>query len=286
MTPPLLDTCQTVDRITDNFSLEVTVRDIEILTDVAPRLRQGTVIAIPFLARENGRSRSAAARRVRELGFEPMLHLSARRLASSAELEDFLAQAIAEAAIDRCLVVAGDASDPAGPFADSAAVIGTGIFERAGIRTVGVSAHPEGHPVMNEAQCWSVLERKCSDISRRGMTPLIVTQFAFDADRILDWLASLRARGLAHPVRIGVPGPASGATLTRFAFRCGVGTSASLLAKQGRSLSKLLETSGPNRFVDRLVGGMGKAHGAVRLHFYPFGGIARTVGWIEHYSGA
>lgn len=218
MTPPLLDPCEASGRIMDDVSFEVTVRDTEILADVAPRLRQGTVIAIPSLPRENGRSRIAAARRVRALGFEPMLHLSARRIASSAELEDFLSQGIAEAAIDRCLVVTGDAPHPAGPFADSAAVIETGIFERAGIRTVGVSAHPEGHPVMNEAECWSVLERKCSDISRRGMTPLIVTQFAFDAHRILAWLASLRASGLAHPVRIGVAGPASAATLTSFAL--------------------------------------------------------------------
>ncbi len=137
---------------------------------------------------------------------------------------------------------------------------------------------------MSEAQCWSVLEAKCRSIEDRGMAPLIVTQFAFDADAVLSWLRVLRAYGLDYPVRIGVPGPAGIATLVRFAAQCGVGASASVLAKYGGSLGRMLGTAGPDTFVDRLAAGLCKEHGAVRLHFYPFGGVARTVDWIERYA--
>ena len=287
MMPPqhIFDGCDATGSITDGFSLEATVRDIEGLRDVASQIPAGTVIAIPCLAQDKVRSRVEVTQMVRDLGFAPMPHLSARRVASTAELEEFLTRSIDLARVDRCLVVAGDAAAPMGPFADSAAMIESGILERVGIKIVGVSGHPEGHPVMSEAQCWSVLESKCRQIVHRRMTPTIVTQFAFDEDCILSWLSTLRARGIEHPVRIGVPGPASISTLTRFAVRCGIEASASVLTKHGKSLGKLLGTGGPDRFVRRLEAGLGKEHGAVRLHFYPFGGIAPTIDWIERYRG-
>jgi N-terminal domain of anti-restriction factor ArdC len=37
-------------------------------------------------------------------------------------------------------------------------------------------------------------------------------------------------------------------------------------------------------FRQTLAAGLGPEHGAVRLHFYPFGGIAKTVDWILSYE--
>lgn len=136
---------------------------------------------------------------------------------------------------------------------------------------------------MNEAERWDVLERKCHSIDRRGMTPLIVTQFAFDADILLTWLKALRDRGIEHPVLIGVPGPAGVAVLARYAALCGVSACASMLSKYGISIGKLFGTAGPDLFVDRLAAGLTEAHGKVSLHFFPFGGISQSVKWIEQY---
>lgn len=270
--------------VTEGYSLEVTVGDIPALAEVATKIWPTAPIAIPYLPGEGNDARLAAARTARDLGFEPMPHFSARRIVSSSELKDFLTRAVADAGIERCFVVAGDPSSPAGPFSDSASVIATGLFERSGIKVIGVGGHPEGHPVMSEAQCWAVLEAKCRSIAERGMAPLIVTQFAFDADVILAWLEALRTRGLDYPVRIGVSGPAGVTTLLRFAAQCGVGASTSMLSKYGISIGSLLGPAGPDKFVDRLAIGLGEKHGAVRLHFYPFGGLARTVDWIERHS--
>jgi methylenetetrahydrofolate reductase (NADPH) len=137
---------------------------------------------------------------------------------------------------------------------------------------------------MTEAQCWEALEAKHAELESRGIATLIVTQFGFDAGPFLSWLLALRARGLDVPVRIGVPGPAGVATLIRFAARCGVGASAGVMAKYGVSLTKLVGSAGPDALVDQLGKGLGPEHGPVRLHFYPFGGLEKTVDWINTYA--
>jgi methylenetetrahydrofolate reductase (NADPH) len=269
--------------ITDAYSLEVSAKDIAALSAAAPRILPASTISIPYLPREDNDARLAAARAVRRLGFEPMPHFSARRISSLAEVESFVQRAVAEAGVERCFVIAGDPSTPVGPFSDSSTLIDTGVFERAGIKVIGVGGHPEGHPVMSTAEQWEVLERKCHNIVKRGMTPLIVTQFAFDADIVLTWLKALRERGIEHRVRVGVPGPASIAVLARYAALCGVAACASMWSKYGISIGKLFGTAGPDRFVERLATGLTEAHGKVSLHFFPFGGIAQSVKWVEQY---
>lgn len=269
--------------VTDNYSLEITAKDVDALRDSATLIPAGTQVAITFLPGEDMASRLAATKAVRTLGFEPMPHFSARRIDSLEMFKSYLHAAVADAGVTRCFVVAGDPPHPEGPFADSAALIATGAFERVGIRTLGVGGHPEGHPHMSETQCWEVLHAKCADITRRGMEPLIVTQFGFDAAPFLSWLAALRRWGIDAPVRIGIPGPAGIKTLLRFAGRCGVGASASVMAKYGISITRLIGTAGPDRLVDDLSAHITPAHGDVQLHFYPFGGIARTVRWIDNH---
>ena len=268
----------------DGFSLEITARDVEALRASAPGVPPETPVAVTFLPGEERQARIAAIRTVRDLGFEPMPHFSARRIESVQAFEDYLAAAVAEAGVRRCFVIAGDPSEPEGPFFDSSALIGSGAFEKMGITAIGIGGHPEGHPNMSEAQCWAVLEAKCAEIVRRGMAPLIVTQFVFDADIVLDWLLALRARGIDAPVRIGVPGPAGIKTLMRFAARCGVGASASVLAKYGISITKLIGSAGPDQLVGTFEQRLDARHGPVRLHFYPFGGLEKTVDWINHYD--
>ena len=221
---------------------------------------------------------------MRALGFEPMPHFSARRILSSDAFEAYLEAVVCEAGVKRCFVIAGDPPEPEGPFSDSSAMLATGAFERAGVQAIGIGGHPEGHPNMSDEQCWAVLKSKCEDIEARGMAPLIVTQFAFDSDRLLAWLRELRHRGLMAPVRLGVPGPAGIKTLLRFASRCGVGASASVMAKYGLSITNLLGSAGPDKLVDAIRTGLGPQHGKVRLHFYPFGGMKRTVEWIGEYG--
>ena len=268
----------------DGYSLEMTAKDIAGLTEAAPLIAPGTPVAVTFLPGEEPQARVDAAKAVRALGFEPMPHFSARRIPSREAFEDYLQAVVREAGVKRCFVIAGDPPSPEGPFEDSTSMIDTGAFERAGIQAIGIGGHPEGHPNMTEQQCWDVLAAKCANIQQRGMAPLIVTQFAFDADGLLRWLKELRTRGLDAPVRLGVPGPAGIKTLLRFAARCGVGASASVMSKYGLSITNLLGSAGPDKLVAALAAGLGPEHGPVRLHFYPFGGLKRTAEWINEHA--
>jgi methylenetetrahydrofolate reductase (NADPH) len=270
--------------ILDGFSIEMTAKDIDSLHDAAPLLPPDTPVAVTFLPGEEAGPRVTAAKAVRALGFEPMPHFSARRIKSQAELEDYLNAVVEQAGVRRCFVIAGDTPEAEGPFADSTALIATGAFERAGIKAIGIGGHPEGHPNMTGEQCWDVLASKTADIEARGMATLIVTQFSFDPDACLAWLKELRARGVDTPVRIGVPGPASIKALLRFAARCGVGSSASVMKKYGVSITNLIGSAGPDKLVDAFAGQLASEHGMVRLHFYPFGGLRKTVEWIDDYN--
>ncbi|GMM92548.1 methylenetetrahydrofolate reductase [Qipengyuania sp. MTN3-11] len=180
--------------------------------------------------------------------------------------------------------VFGNAYDVEDSSGRASKLIESGAFEKLGISAIGIGGHPEGHPNMDAQECFDVLRAKRDAIESRGMAPLIVTQFSFDADRVLEWLIELRRCGIDAPVRLGVPGPAGIKTLLRFAKRCGVGASASVMSKYGISMSRLMSSAGPDRLVERLSQGLGPEHGPVRLHFYPFGGVARTVEWINDYA--
>ena len=60
---------------------------------------------------------------------------------------------------------------------------------------------------------------------QRGLDVSLVTQFGFEAQPILRWIAAQRAQGIDCPVHVGIAGPASVATLAKFAVRCGIGAS-------------------------------------------------------------
>lgn len=270
--------------ITDGYSLEMTVKDREALDVAAPLIAPDTPIAVTFLPGESMDQRIATAVHIRELGFEPMPHLSARRIESESELVTMVERITKEAGARRCFLVAGDPSEAAGPYSDTLQMIRSGIFEANGITAVGIAGHPEGHAHVTSEDLWTWLAEKTEEIQARGMVSLVVTQFGFDPDAFVQWVAEMRRRGFDAPVRIGVPGPAGIKRLLRYAKFCGVGASTAVLKKYGISLGNLIGSAGPDKLVNALADGLGPEHGRVRLHFYPFGGLEKTVEWIDGYT--
>jgi methylenetetrahydrofolate reductase (NADPH) len=269
----------------DGYSLEMTAKELDGLREAAPLIRPGTQVAVTFLPGEEMAQRVEAAKLVRELGFEPIVHLSARRLTSREELDDYLARITGEAGVKRVFLIAGDPPEPEGPFADSLQVIESGLLEKHGITIAGIGGHPEGHPNNTPAELWDWMERKLAALRARGITPLVVTQFAFDDDAIVAWVKEMRARGIDVPVRLGVPGPAGIKRLLGFAKRCGVGASANVMKKYGISLTNLIGSAGPDKLVDSLDRKLTQEeHGRVRLHFYPFGALKASAEWINAYA--
>ena len=269
----------------DGYSLEMTAKELNGLREAAPLIRPKTQVAVTFLPGEEMDQRVAAAKLVRELGFEPIVHLSARRLTSKEELDTYLSRITTEAGVKRVFLIAGDPPEPEGPFEDSLQVIETGLLEKHGITIAGIGGHPEGHPNVSKDDLWVWMERKIAALRERGIVPLVVTQFAFDDDAIVAWVGEMRARGIDVPVRLGVPGPAGIKRLLGFAARCGVGASANVMKKYGVSVTNLLGTAGPDKLVDSLNKKLNDGeHGRVRLHLYPFGALTASAQWVNDYD--
>ena len=81
-----------------------------------------------------------------------------------------------------------------------------------------------------------------------------------------------------------MPGPAGIKRLLSFAARCGVSASTTVMKKYGISVANSLGNVGPDKMVDAFTAGLGPLHGRARLHFYPFGGLRKTVEWSADYE--
>lgn len=264
-----------------HYSLEMTAREAPALAAIRSLAVPGTPLNITFLPNEQDQARLQAAVQAHAQGLLPVPHLAARRIPSETSLRNYLAQLREQADIQRVFVIAGDPPRPAGPYQDALALIQTGLLAEYGIRHVSISGYPDGHPQIPAAQLWAALHDKHRALTRQGHDYEIITQFGFDAAPILAWLERLRAEGITAPVRIGVPGPVGVHKLLRYATTCGVGASAGILRKYGVSLSRLFDTAGPGLLLQALSDGLEPArHGMVRLHFFPFGDMERTLRWI------
>lgn len=267
------------------FSLEMTGKDARNLPEARDLIPPGTRVNVTFLGGEDPAARIAAAGAVKKCGFTPVPHVSARRVASAAALGEFLAALRAEGASERLLVIAGDPAEPTGPYSDALSLINSGALEEHGAKRVSVAGYPEGHPRIPDDVLWSALSDKAAALSDRGLGDSIITQFGFDADAALAWAEQVRQKGIDLPIRIGVPGPAGVRRLLSYASRFGVSTTATIARKYGLSLTNLVGTAGPEKFLRDLADGYDRSsHGDIGLHFYTFGGLAATADWIRQFS--
>ncbi len=268
-----------------NYSIEITARDTPELAEASGILAPGTRVSITFLPNEPAEKRVAAAEEISRLRLNPVPHISARRIGSKDDLVAYLEALSRAGACEEMFVVAGDKATPGGPYPDALAIINSGLLAHYGVRHVSIAGYPEGHPNIDNEKLWTALCDKVNTLKTQGVSTSILTQFGFNTEPVFSWLEELRARGVDAPVRLGIPGPASAATLMKFAARCGVAASSSMLKKFGLTLTKLRQTSGPELYVTDLMDGLyPKMHGEVGLHFYPFGGLVNTARWIEAFE--
>lgn len=268
--------------VLEDYSVEITGKDLAALPHAA--LPPGTRVNVTYLAHEDLRMRLDTARGVGDLGLVPVPHLSARRLASHHALRELLGELAAQGSAAEMFVIGGDPRSPEGPFVDARSVIDSGELERYGVRAVGLAGYPEGHPHLSDATLWQALADKTAALQRRGIRASVTTQFGFDADRVLAWVAEARRRGLDVPIRVGVPGPAGTRRLLGYAARCGVATSAGITRKYGLSLTNLMSATGPDRFLRALGAGYDERdHGELGVHFFTFGQVTATAEWIRDF---
>ena len=273
-------------RLLNRFSLEMTGKDVPALEKARHAIPPETKINVTFLGNEDLEMRVAAAKAVRDMGFTPVPHISARRLKSQAQLEEFLERLQEVGATEHVFAVGGDPATPEGPYEDSLAVIRSGILPQYGVKEVSFAGYPEGHPNISNEVLWQVLEAKCLALKEQGLDGVILTQFAFDTGAVMAWIKAVREKGIDTPIRIGTPGPAGIKRLISFARRFGVSSNAMIMKKYGFSLTNLIGTAGPDDFVSDLASLLADdpSTGSVKLHFYTFGGLLATAEWAREYS--
>jgi methylenetetrahydrofolate reductase (NADPH) len=244
----------------------------------------GCDVTITFLPGDNVRSNVETAAALRQAGYNPVPHIAAREIASRESLDDFLARLHGEADVRRVLLIAGDVAGARGPFKASRDLAATGLLQTHGITSVSVAGHPEGHPFLDEAATFQVLQT-WQDFSRdSGIHTDILTQFCFESAPILSWLGQLKAHDVALPVIIGLAGPATPATLTKFALRCGIGNSMRALRNQIGRFGRLLIDTGPDEVMRGLEAAPPDATAAIAgFHLFPFGGLRKAGAWLRAY---
>jgi len=262
-------------------SVEVSSRGHQ-LQDVRDQFAPGTDVTITFLPGDDYHHNVETAAALRRAGFNPVPHIAARELPSREALADFLARGRGEADISRVLLIAGDVAIARGPFRSSRDIAASGLLEAHGITAVSVAGHPEGHPFLDAAHTFAQLDAWRDWGRTTGVAVSIVTQFCFESAPILGLLGDLDATGIALPVIVGLAGPASPATLGKFALRCGIGNSIRALRAQIGRYGRLLADTGPDQVLRGLQSAPREATAAIAgFHLFPFGGVRKSGLWLR-----
>jgi len=224
----------------------------------------------------------AAAKRVRDLGYEPVPHFAARRMLNKDMLEDRVKRLANVAGVTDVLVIGGGLDKQAGEFSSTLDMLETGVFRRHGITHMGVAGHPEGSPDFDEDTAMEALHQKQAFADKAGINMRIVTQFGFDAAKFIDWTQDLQASGITMPVHLGVAGPAKVTSLVKFAAMCGVGNSIGFLKKRGGAMATMVKGFEPDDIVRPIEAHWKQSKTTLikQIHVFPFGGVKKSTSWL------
>ncbi len=274
------------------YSIEVTPGQSRKISDFASveGLSAGTEVNVTYLVGANIEESIDTCKRLVAGGMRPVAHVPARAFPTLLEVEAFLSR-LHGAGVEDVLVLGGGADAPAGELHESMQILESGLLQKYGFRTVGVAAHPEGHPAISADELQRALLRKAQWAQQEGISLYYATQFCFQLEPLVEWEKKTRTALVEHlggkdnlpTVRLGVAGPAKISSLIKFGMMSGVGNSLRFLTKYSSNVFKLATTMGPEELI------LGIAQHQIEhpdcmikhLHYYPFGGFVSTLKWVN-----
>ncbi len=264
-------------------SIEISPKQAVENEDIPGLFPQGTRVYITDVGTDTAETLTAGAKRVHDLGYTPVPHFASRRLTAKTALEDRIKRMTQDAGVTDVLVIGGGLEREAGEFDSTMKVLETGLFDRYGIKNMGVAGHPEGSPDFSEETAIEALKFKQDFHNRSDIELRIVTQFGFDAERFTGWADGLASHGLDLPVHLGVAGPAKMTTLIKFAAMCGVGNSISFLKKRMGAVLTLASGFDPDEIVNPIeTHALAAENSAIKqIHVFPFGGVKKSSEWLK-----
>lgn len=262
-------------------STEITTFDADLVPKLAARLLPRTTVYVAHTPRATLEDVVRVATLVESAGLRASPHIVARRIESARSLREACAQ-LGDAGVTHALVVAGDDEQPSGTYRSTMELLESGILTEAGIRRIGVAAHPEGHPRIGQVALWGSLADKQKFARDSAVSMHIVTQFAFDPAAICLWDRHLPEHGIELPVYVGMAGPAPLQKLIKYAMQCGVGAS---LRGLMRNMTALRNVTGlattPDEMMTGIVTGRVPGSRIVGPHLYSLGGALATAAWLR-----
>jgi methylenetetrahydrofolate reductase (NADPH) len=261
-------------------SIETTARPASIDEVIATPLAPETSVYITALPSDQPEAVVTAAARLHRAGLNPVPHLGARYFIGGRELEEVLRRLTGEAAVNQVLVIAGDLDHARGPFSSSLSLLRAEMLEKFGIRYVGISGYPEGHPRISNNVVREALAAKIDWLRNAKLSPYVVTQFCFSPDPIRSWLSSFFGQFPDVPVHVGLAGPASVPTLLKYGLSCGVGTSLRAL-RRNINVGRLIIDATPREILRAIARDQSLSERIAKFHFFTFGGIRRTAKWLR-----
>lgn len=183
--------------------------------------------------------------------------------------------------IEEIFLVGGDVTEP-GRYHDALGFLGDLLETDHGLRRVGVTAYPDGHPLIAPAVLDEALHGKQAVLADAGLEGHCSTQMCFDPARIVSWLTRERRAGLSLPVHLGIAGVVDRARLLNIGVRLGIGQSLRYLRKNRRAVLRLMTTPhyDPNDLLVPLSPHIEDLNIAA-LHVFTFNQVAATADWRE-----
>ncbi|GGO88649.1 methylenetetrahydrofolate reductase [Nocardioides phosphati] len=215
------------------------------------------------------------AERLSALGFDVVPHLAARMIHGNAHLAE-ITERLRLAHVTKVFIPAGDADPEPGCYRSALQVLEDLAVAGNPFDQVGITGYPESHPSINDDLTVQAMWDK------RHHATHIVSNLTFDPDVLARWIDRVRARGVALPILIGLPGPVERLKLLRMATKIGVGESAKFLAKNGGLFARIAAPGGydPLRFLGRAAETLGlPASNVAGLHLFTFNQVAETEAW-------
>lgn len=263
-------------------SVEMSPRDTDQIAEAAAFLPANTRVYVNALPGRLHYATLRAMEALRDEDLDPVPHIAARRLESRAALDAFVRGA-AHAGAHRVLLIGGDQTTPAGPYASSMDVLKEGTLTKYEIKEVGFAGYPEGHSRIDQSVLDEALSEKIAFAQGQGLDVSVVTQFSFAPVRIAEFCASMARMHPSLLLYVGMAGPASIGSLLWYAQRCGVSASLRALSGMGVAAAKLVTHSDPMEQLAALAHHCesGGTSNVVGSHFFSFGGFVNTARFIN-----
>ena len=209
-------------------------------------------------------------------GFQVIPHIAAKCVSGEKHLETIVKRLDA-LSIESIFVPGGDRPEPIGEFNNAYDLLKALQKSGHNIKNIGIAAHPEGHPDVNEKILMEALEKK------KDLADYIVTQMCFDANILGDWLVRINQQGVHLPVWVGLPGAIERGRLLRTSLRIGVGNSLRFLRKKSQVAAELMKSSIYNP--DKLVTSISEYKDIANTnlagyHIFCFNQIEITEKWL------